>query len=193
MPYPSVTPLPEAASRINDPANFGGEAQVFLAAFTTWRTQSNSLASYVNTAPLNIWNWGTLADINPMQVLLATISALPVAAGLAWAGTQDTLWATMKLASNNQNGLGAFVDAVGALTGPATDPDRVSASLMTMPPTRGQARADFNSTSGTFYQSARTYQVNLNLVSDYFYLAISPDDYGVIGDTITATDDWGIL
>lgn len=193
MPYPPVTALPPAASRTGDPANFPGESQLFLAAFPTWRTQSNALEAYVDAAPLNIWNWGTLADINPMLATLPVISARPTIAGLAWASAQDLLWSTLQSASAAQNALGAFIDAISALTGSAVDPDRPFASTIATAPTRGQATALFNSTSQAFYDSAANYVTTINIVAVYFNEAIAPDTYGVIGEPITLIDDWGTL
>lgn len=193
MPYPSVTPLPHAASRIGDPDNFAGEADLFLSRFADWRTQSNSLATYINAAPLNIWNWGFIGETNPSYVDLTPIAARPSQPGAAWANAQDSLWASLEFVSYEQNAVGEFVDAIGALTGSATDPDRPLTSLMATAPARGQQQSTFNTNSAGFYDSVAIYTDNLNTVSQYFNQAITPEDWGTVDVASLITIDWGTL
>lgn len=198
MPFPSVTALPATPSRIGDPDNFGGEAQVFLAAFGTWRTQSNSFASYLNSLPFNQFNWGTLAQTNPTHVPVAAIPARPSTTlpGLAFASAADTVWAAQQALSAMQNTLGAYADTLSGFSGAVTfvaDGTRPSISTLTTVPARGQARSAFNSNSVSFYESVAVYAQSAAALSSWFYELISPDNFGLIGEAITLTDDWGTL
>lgn len=188
-----TAPLPPAASRVGDPDNFVAEADLFLSRLAPFRTEANALATYVNAAPLNIWNWGLITDINPLPAYLTQIAARPFAPGVAWANAQDSLWASLEAMSYTIDGVGEFVDDVGALTGATIDPERPLASMLSVAPARGQPQATFNTNSGAFYDSADIYTTNLNTLSGYFYLAISPDDFGLTTTPSTITIDWGTL
>jgi len=198
MAYPSVTPLPATPSRVGDPDNFGGEAQVFLAAFTTWRTQSNSFASYLNTLPFNQYNWGTLVQVNPAHVPAAEIPARPSVAmpGLAFASAADTVWMGLQSLSVMQNSLGAYADILSGFSEAmafVADVTRPAIGLLTTNPARGQSQSVFNSNSTAFYESVAVYAQSADALSSWFYEIISPDNYGLIGDPITLSEDWGTL
>ena len=94
MPYPAISTLPAAPSRLGDPTNFITESLAFLDAQVDFASDCNAVASYFNAAKFDPYNWGDLSAItgsSPVYItnFIATPPVVPPLIGLPLADAID--------------------------------------------------------------------------------------------------------
>ena len=191
MPYAPVTVLPPAPSKVSNPVNFVNQAALFLQALPTFRTQHNTLLTYINTKYPNKWNCGLIGEVNPTLPVNPTFTN-PTGTGVVYVSAVDTFYAALTSSSSVSNDVGAYADAMIAQQGSSSsDANRTTVPALSAAPARTQALAAFNTTADAFTNSVITSGTSLNAnLSAIHSHCFNNDDYGLITDaTITETID----
>lgn len=186
MPYPMLTPLPNAPARVTDPNNFVSESAVFLNSLPLYRTQSNTLVSYINNITYNYNNLGTIVGVNPTKPIIPDVSGIVIGGtGVQYVSSIDVSLFTLQGGSAIANSIGAYVDAVNAAQGaaPSIDGNLPDISSLTEAPTRAMVRNTFNSVSSAFITSNLQQSISAKMYLDYVELKnFGNDDFGLITD-----------
>ena len=195
MPYPTVTALPPAPSKISDQVNFVNRAALYLQSLPTFRTQYNVLTDYINTAFPNRFNCGAMGDVNPVKPTV-TVVANPTGSGVTYVSSIDVLYNGLQLNSANAGAVGAYIDAALAQVGRvASDANKPVIPALPVPHNRTQALAAFNTSASAFSLAAASVTTALNSCYTYIdQICYQNEDMGLITDTnITETIDNGLI
>ena len=201
MPAPTVTALPQAPARLSRPTNFVTESTLFLDNLPNFRSEINTLSSYINSNFANKYNFGKVSGVRDFPKIFQTLLAPPDTTedSVTLASSIDTLYALTNQYSKTVNVCAVWFDKVVNEHGTVPyDLEKPLIGGITKSMTRNQARADFNTTADMFsvttldnindmYQSAyHTYQLccsneNNGRVTDTEILKIT--DCGRVTDT----------
>lgn len=195
MPYPAVTTLPPAPSKISDQVNFVNQSALFLQALPTYRTQQNALIAYINAYFPNKYNFGIMGEVNPTKPTLAPLIT-PTGAGVRYVSAIDVLYSNLQGNSANTLVVGGYIDAVVAQVGlVASDPSNPVIPILPVPPNRTQALAAFNTTAIAFIAGAAASTTAFNNCYTYIHQICYQDiDMGLITDgTIAETIDNNLI
>lgn len=196
MAHPTVQTFPVAPSRVGDPDNFYVESSAFLDAFLDYESESNAYKNYINSLPIDGWNWGSLTEINPTQPTITLMPPMPDSSdnGLQFTTKADDFLVALESFSYTQNLVGAYIDDLAAIGYTATflsDANRPILSALTTAPARGQSQSVFENNSIAWGASIITYVINLNSFSNYYKgLLTDDDDFGLVTQTATVTIDY---
>ena len=93
MAYPAISTLPAAPSRLGDPSNFVTESLAFLDAQIDFVSDCNAVATYLNTANFDPYEWGDLSAITGSSPVVITnfINAAPLIPPLTGAPLADAI------------------------------------------------------------------------------------------------------
>jgi hypothetical protein len=200
MAIGTITALPASPSRLGDPANFVTESLAFLDAQDGFATQCTSIASYLNTAKFDPYNWGDLGPItgsSPVSVM-HFINEPPntlVISGQPLADAVDDLLATFNPFISDANTVCTWMDGEIDPAHPViVDPARPVVPSVNASPLRNDGAEAFNSKAAAFYGSARSFSVTLQSMADYVAgFSSGYEDWDRIDTTHTETDDWGFI
>lgn len=197
MPYPSVTALPIAPSRLSRPSNFVSESDLFLSKLPAFRTQTNDLSFYVNTIIPNKNNYGNLATNQPFPTITQYLGDVVTTgtASIEYTSSIDTFYAALQTYSMKLNATGVWVDNVVAEYGVvSSDLDKPMVSGISYPQQKGQNRTDFNDSAELFTQSSINNMNSMYQSIWQIYInCYAPDDYGLVAGSITQSDDYGLI
>jgi hypothetical protein len=201
--FPPVTTLAasisEVPSRIGDPDNFLSESDAYIAKYGTFRTESNALASYLNAAAVNFYNWGNLDDVNPAPVLVPAFSQLPSVTdnGPTFTSRADGQMASMYALVGHQNSVGTLLDTLTLFTGASAfipDAHRPVLAEVAEPPSRAMTAAQIEVASVAFHTSLAQYADKLGQLSSYLHSQVTAqEDFGLLGSPVTQSEDYGVL
>ncbi len=126
MPYPAITTLPSAPSRLGDPNNFVTESLDFLEAQIDFTDECNAISTYLNTAKFDSFEWGNLSAITGSAPVSIThfINAAPstvTLSGSVLADAIDDMLASMVAFVPDANTVGEWIDTVEDPSAPAVD------------------------------------------------------------------------
>lgn len=195
MPYPTVTALPEAASKMSGQVNFVNQSALFLQALPTFSFEFNTLLTYINSQYINKYNYGTLAGINPEQPVISHVIT-PEGMGVPYVSGIDLLYQTLHECSIQSGTFGDVVDIGVASLGTVTlDANAPTITLLTTPQAKTQARDDFNTTAVAYTASVKAALEGLDNRLTYLKdTCFTDEDCGAITDnTIAETVDAGSL
>ena len=198
MPYPNVTPLPTAPSRISKPIAFDTDSSLFLNALPTFRTQTTALNTYIFNAKPNAWNFGSIEEIDQPIPSFKTANKLPQLGqdSTIFVSDVDILLSDMKAYSDTLNVIGEWVDdltskqeVVSAYSG------KLSINNLPTAPTSSQDKVAFNSTTTSFLTTYVTHTTSMsNALNQMNNDCRRNDDYGLITDNnITTSSDSGLI
>jgi hypothetical protein len=201
--FPPVTALAaslsEVPSRIGDPEGFLSESDAYLAKYGTFRTESNALASYLNSVPVNYYNWGNLDDVNPSPVIVPPFSTMPAMTdnGLTFTGRADGQMTSMFALVGHQNSVGTLLDALTVFTNasaPIPDSSRPTLAEVAEPPSRAMTVEQIEAASVAFHTSLGQYADKLGQLSSYLHNQVTAqEDFGLLGSPVTQSEDYGVL
>lgn len=196
--FPYITPLPPAPSRIGDSNNFPAESNLFLSSYLLYTLEISFTSSYLNRLNFNIYNWGTITDINPVYVEMNQFGDIAQAGdiGSVFASKHDAFLAKMELVSYDINNVVDFVQDMILITGayPGLDISKpVINNNLGFFPTRSDTVMDFESKSVSFYTNVKTNGSQIKQLHDYVYRAISPIDSGFIVVAVDEVIDFGLI
>lgn len=200
MPIGTITAMPAAPSRIGDPDNFVSEALAFLDAQSGFATQCTNIATYLNAAKFDPFDWGDLGPITGSSpVSISNFIGIPpnsqVVSGQALADGIDDLLVTFNPFIADANAVCTYIDlSVSPLHPVVVDPTRPTVPAVTASPLRNDGSADFDSKAVSFYGSARAFSLTLQSMADYVATFSSGfEDWNGIDTIHTETDDWGFI
>jgi hypothetical protein len=200
MAYPAISTLPVAPSRLGDPDNFVSESLAFLDAQVDFVSDCNAVASYLNTAKFDAFEWGDLSAItgsSPVSItnFIATPPSIPTVTGTALASSIDTLLASMVAFVPDANIVGTWIDTIEDPLAPVvTDPARPTVSTVSDTPSRNDGQLTFESKAVSFYISASQFSTSMQQFANYVGSFSSGfEDWNGIDVVYTETDDWGLI
>lgn len=200
MPYPAISTLPAAPSRLGDPTNFITESLAFLDAQVDFASDCNAVASYFNAAKFDPYNWGDLSAVSgssPVYItyFIATPPTVPPLLGTELADAVDGVLSSMALFVPDANTVGTWIDTLTNPSAPIiVDPTRPSISTVNPTPLRNDGQLSFESKAIAFYGSARSFSLSLQQFADYVATFSSGlEDWNGIDIVYTDTDDWGLI
>ena len=200
MPYPAISTLPVAPSRLGDPNNFISESLAFLDAQIDFNNDCNAVATYLNSAKFDPFDWGDLSAITgsaPVSItnFIATPPTVPPTIGTALASSIDTVLASMVAFVPDANTVGAWIDTVEDPLAPVvTDPARPTVSTVSATPLRNDGQLVFESKAISFYSSAAQFSTSMQQFANYVATFSSGyEDWNGIDVIYTETDDWGLI
>jgi hypothetical protein len=202
--FPPVSPLADsstqAPSRIGDPDNFPSESDAFMSRYETFRQQSNTLALYLNSAPVNYYNWGLISDTNPAPLVIPLFPELPssqIDPGQLFAAKADAQISAMYRLTGDQNSVGTLVDILTAFTEATSliaDPERPVIGSVPEPPSRLNSVEQLEINAQNFHASVASYGNAISHLATFLYnKVVGGEDYGVIGQPVTQSEDFGVL
>lgn len=200
MPYPAITTLPVAPSRIGDAANFVSESLAFLDAQGDFVSDCNAVATYLNAAKFDVLDWGDLSAIGGSSSVAITTfinaaPSIPTVSGYDLALAIDGVLASMVAFVPQANDVGAWVDTLADPAAPSIiDPARPTVSTVTATPLRNDGQAAFESKAASFYSSARSFSTSMQDFANYVAaFGGGTEDWAGIDVVYTQTDDWGLI
>lgn len=200
MPYPAISTLPAAPSRLGDPDNFVTESLAFLDAQIDFVSDCNAVSTYLNSANFDPYEWGDLSAITGSSPVSITnfINAAPVVpplSGAPLADAIDDLLASMVAFVPDANTVGAWIDTLEDPLAPVTiDPARPTVSTVAATPLRNDGQLVFESKAISFYGSARAFSTTMQAFANYVATFSSGyEDWNGIDVVYTETDDWGFI
>lgn len=200
MPYPAISTLPAAPSRLGDPDNFVTESLAFLDAQVDFVSDCNAVSTYLNSANFDPYEWGDLSAITGSSPVSITnfINAAPVVpplSGAPLADAIDDLLASMVAFVPDANTVGAWIDTLEDPLAPVTiDPARPTVSTVAATPLRNDGQLVFESKAISFYGSARAFSTTMQAFANYVATFSSGyEDWNGIDVVYTETDDWGFI
>lgn len=200
MPIGTITAMPAAPSRIGDPDNFVSEALAFLDAQSGFATQCSNIATYLNAAKFDPFDWGDLGPITGSPaVSISNFIGIPpnsqVVSGLALADGIDDLLVTFNPFISDANTVCGWIDSLADPLHPVVvDPTRPSVPGVTASPLRNDGSTAFESKAISFYNSARAFSLSLQSMAEYVATFSSGfEDWNGIDTIHTETDDWGFI
>lgn len=198
MSAPLVSSLPISPARLARPDVFVNESVIFLDALPAFRTQVNTLSSYINSVILNKWNYGSIS-VQPTFPSISQYDGVVVpteTATVEYIASIDSLYQEVTDYSTKLNAVGTYVDMLSNYVGVMPyDVDKPMVSGITSPHTRSLSRDDFNYRAELFTESLID---NINSIYQsmwYSYITVFVgDDYGLITDTnVTQELDYGLV
>lgn len=200
MAIGTITAMPAAPSRLGDPANFVTESLAFLDAQAGFATQCSDIATYLNAAKFDPYNWGDLGPISgtsPVSVtnFIGTPPDVANISGQALADSIDDLLATFNPFITDANTVCAWMDTENDPAHPViVDPSRPVMPSVNPSPLRNDGSATFEAKAIAFYSSARAFSVTLQNMANYVAgFSSGYEDWDGIDTTHTETDDWGFI
>jgi hypothetical protein len=200
MPIGTISAMPATPSRIGDPANFVTESLTFLDAQVGFATQCNSIATYLNDARFDPYDWGDLGAISGSAPVSITnfIGDTPnsqVLSGQALATAIDNLLVTFNPFITNANTVNTWMDTqINPLFPVLVDPARPTVPSVQPSPLRNDGAQTFEEKALSFYSSARAFSYALQTMANYVATFSSGfEDWSAIDITYTSTDDWGFI
>jgi hypothetical protein len=200
MPYPAISTLPAAPSRLGDPSNFVTESLAFLDAQIDFVSDCNAVSTYLNTAKFDPFEWGDLSAItgsSPVSItnFINTAPVVPPLNGVPLADAIDDLLASMVAFIPDANTVGAWIDTVEDPLAPVVvDPARPTVSTVAATPLRNDGQLSFESKAISLYGSARSFSTTMQQFADYVATFSSGyEDWNGIEVVYTETDDWGLI
>ena len=200
MAYPAISTLPAAPSRLGDPSNFVTESLAFLDAQIDFVSDCNAVATYLNTANFDPYEWGDLSAITGSSPVVITnfINAAPLIpplTGAPLADAIDDLLASMVAFVPDANAVGTWIDTLEDPLAPViVDPARPSVSTVAATPLRNDGQLTFESKAISFYGSARAFSTTMQAFANYVATFSSGyEDWNGIDVVYTETDDWGLI
>ena len=200
MPYPAISTLPAAPSRLGDPSNFVTESLAFLDAQIDFVSDCNAVSTYLNTAKFDPFEWGDLSAItgsSPVSItnFINTAPVVPPLNGVALADAIDDLLASMVAFIPDANTVGAWIDTVEDPSAPVVvDPARPTVSTVAATPLRNDGQLSFESKAISLYGSARSFSTTMQQFANYVATFSSGfEDWNGIEVVYTETDDWGLI
>ena len=200
MAIGTITAMPAAPSRLGDPDNFVTESLAFLDAQGGFSTECTSIASYLNAAKFDPFNWGDLGPVSgtsPVSVthFINETPTNPPFAGQALADAIDDLLASFNPFISDANIVCAWIDGENDPGHPTiVDPTRPVVQIVNPSPLRNDGQASFESKALAFYGSARAFSISIQNMADYVATFSSGyEDWDGIDTVHTETDDWGFI
>jgi hypothetical protein len=200
MPYPAITTLPSAPSRLGDPDNFVTESLDFLDAQIDFTDECNAISTYLNTAKFDPFEWGNLSAITGSAPVAIThfINAAPstiTLTGSVLADAIDDLLASMVAFVPDANTVGEWIDTVEDPSAPeVVDPTRPVVSTIAPTPLRNDGQIVFESKANAFYGSARSFSITMQNFADYVgSFSSGYEDWNGIDVVYDEQDDWGFI
>ena len=200
MPYPAISTLPAAPSRLGDPSNFVTEGLAFLDAQIDFVSDCNAVSTYLNAAKFDPYEWGDLSAVSGSSPVYITnfINAAPIIpplTGAPMADAIDDLLASMVAFVPDANTVGTWIDTLEDPLAPViVDPARPSVSTVSATPLRNDGQLTFESKAISFYGSARSFSTTMQQFADYVATFSSGyEDWNGIDVVYTETDDWGLI
>lgn len=200
MPVPTIAALPAPPSRIGDPDNFVTESLAFLDAQSRFANECTSVATYLNAAKFDPFNWGDLGPVTGTSPVGITNPIAPAPTNPPFFGESLTDGIDDLLASFNPfiaeaNIVVAWIDSQASPSFPETiDPDRPVIPIVNPSPLRNDGQDQFESKSLPFYGSAHIFSTSLQNMADYVAVFSSgSEDWDKIDIIHTETDDWGSI
>ena len=200
MPYPAISTLPTAPSRLGDPANFISESLAFLDAQVDFVTECNAVATYLNSAKFDPFDWGDLSAISGSSPVYITnfINApptVPPTSGFQLVEAIDGILASMVAFVPDANTVGEWIDTLEDPSAPVVvDPSRPTVNTVSPTPLRNDGQLAFESKSIAFYASARLFSTSLQSFADYVGTFSSGyEDWNGIEVVYDEQDDWGFI
>jgi hypothetical protein len=200
MAYPAITTLPAAPSRIGDTANFIAESLAFLDAQIDFVSDCNAVATYLNAAKFDVYDWGDLSAIGGGSTVSITTfinppPSIPSVTGYDLAISIDSLLASMVAFVPQANDVGVWADGFTDPTAPViVDPARPTISSVTATPLRNDGQIAFDSKAASFYSSARLFSTSMQEFANYVAAFGSGyEDWDSIAVVYDETDDWGFI
>jgi hypothetical protein len=200
MPYPAITTLPSAPSRLGDPDNFVTESLNFLDAQIDFTDECNAVSTYLNAAKFDPFEWGNLSAITGSAPVSIThfINAAPSTinlSGSALADAIDDMLASMVAFIPDANTVGEWIDTVEDPTAPEVDdPSRPTVTTIAPTPLRNDGELVFESKAIAFYGSARSFSISMQNFADYVgSFSSGYEDWNGISVVYTEQDDWGFI
>lgn len=200
MPIGTISAMPTAPSRLGDPTNFVTESLAFLDAQVGFATQCNNIATYINAAKFNPFNWGNLGAItggSPVSVtnFIGEAPNSQTISGQALADAIDDMVATFNPFITNANTVCTWIDGENDPANPViNDPSRPTMPSVQPSPLRNDGAGVFETKAFAFYTSARAFSITLQGMADYVATFSSGyEDWNGIDTIHTETDDWGFI
>lgn len=200
MPYPAISALPPAPSRLGDPSNFVTESLDFLDAQIDFTNQCNAVSSYLNAAKFDPFEWGNLSAITGSAPVSITHFINPAPStislsGSALAGAIDDMLASMVAFVPDANTVGEWIDTVENPAAPEiVDPSRPTVSTLADTPLRNDGQLSFESKAVAFYGSARSFSISMQNFADYVgSFSSGYEDWNGIDVVYDEQDDWGFI
>jgi hypothetical protein len=201
MAVPTIAALPAAPSRLGDPTNFYAESLTFLEAQQDFADECNAVRTYLNDAQFNVNDWGLVSD--PITGGSATtISNFPAAAptnppltGYELISAIDDMLVDLAAFVSDGNTVASYIDGFTDPAAPVVvDPARPTVAPVADSQARTDTPAHFNSAAITFYNSARSFALTLDSLSEYVtdYLS-GTEDWALITTSHTSSEDWGSI
>lgn len=200
MAIGTITAMPASPSRLGDPDNFVTESLAFLDAQADFATECSNIATYLNDAKFDPYNWGDLGPITGSSPVSITnfIAAAPnaqVVSGQALADGIDDLLATFNPFISDANTVCVWMDGEIDPAHPViVDPARPVVPTVNASPLRNDGLETFEVKAAAFYGSARAFSVTLQSMANYVAgFSSGYEDWDGIDTTHTETDDWGFI
>ena len=200
MPIGTITAMPAAPSRLGDPDNFVTESLAFLDAQADFATECSGIATYLNAAKFDPYNWGDLGPISgssPVSItnFIAVAPNSQVISGQALADGIDDLLASFGPFVTDANTVCAWIDDEVDPAHPViVDPSRPVVPTVTPSPLRNDGLTTFEPKAASFYSSARAFSVSLQSMANYVAgFSSGYEDWDGIDTIYTETDDWGFI
>lgn len=200
MPYPAITTLPSAPSRLGDPNNFVTESLDFLEAQIGFTDECNAVSTYLNAAKFDPFEWGNLSAITGSAPVSIThfINAAPstvTLSGSVLADAIDDMLASMVAFVPDANTVGEWIDTVEDPSAPeVVDPTRPVVSTIAPTPLRNDGQLVFESKANAFYGSARSFSITMQNFADYVgSFSSGYEDWNGIDVVYDEQDDWGLI
>lgn len=200
MAIGTITAMPAAPSRLGDPDNFITESLAFLDAQAGFATECSNIATYLNDAKFDPYNWGDLGPISgssPVSItnFIAVAPNAQVISGQELADGIDDLLASFGPFITDANTVCAWMDTENDPLHPViVDPARPVVPSVTPSPLRNDGSATFEAKAAAFYSSARSFSLTLQNMANYVAgFSSGYEDWDGIDTTHTETDDWGFI
>ena len=200
MPYPAISALPAAPSRLGDPDNFVTESLNFLDAQIDFTSECNAVSSYLNAAKFDPYEWGNLSAITGSAPVSIThfINAAPstiTLSGSALADAIDEMLSSMVAFVPDANTVGEWIDTIEDPAAPEiVDPSRPTVSTIADTPLRNDGQLTFESKAIAFYGSARSFSISMQNFADYVgSFSSGYEDWNGIDVVYDEQDDWGFI
>lgn len=198
MAAPTVTPLPTPPSRLSRRDTFVTEANVFLEALPTFRTQVNLLSTYINSKSTNIYNYGKINGVRNFPNIFQTtlVNTYYDGDSVDFTSWVDSMYTVLQEYSTTLNNAGVWLDSVLNEVGEFNyDVSKPMVSGITDPMVRNQSIGDFNTRAINFSGSSINNINSLYLSLWYVYIvSCSNEDNGSVTDnTIILNIDCGSI
>jgi hypothetical protein len=200
MPIGTISAMPAAPSRIGDPANFVTESLTFLDAQVGFATQCSNIATNLNAAKFDPFNWGDLGAItggSPVSItnFIGETPNSQIISGQTLADAIDDLVATFNPFITDANAVCTWIDGENDPSHPViVDPARPTMPIVQPSPLRNDGAGVFETKAFSFYSSARAFSVTLQNMANYVATFSSGyEDWDGIDTIHTETDDWGFI